>query len=144
MLQSLRQYLMAKYFDGKYNFTAGSLHCPKCGTRFADVDAGMFPIANPHARVSPCPNCRTTIGYAYEFEADFSHGHEKYSFISAIISLFSKENKYIFNSYVMHLFRIPHFLSNHFDMDLEGEKRKIFIRKCNCGKEIRLIQRRVF
>ena len=143
-MQLLRQYLIAKYFSGKYNFTAGSLFCPRCGTRFADVDAGMMPIANPHVRIAPCPNCRTTVGYAYEFEADFSHAHDKYSLVSAIISLFTKDKHYIFNSYIMHLFHIPHFLENHFDMDLEGEERKVFSRKCNCGKEIRLIQRRVF
>ena len=143
-MKILKHYLMEKFFGGKYHFTAGSLYCPKCHTRFADVDTGLFPLPNPHVRVAPCPVCKTTVGYAYEFEADFSHADERIALLSALKGLFLADKRYMFNSYVMQLFGIPHFVKNHVDFDLEGEKRKVFSRKCNCGKEIRIVQRRVF
>ena len=140
---TIRDYLIENYFNGKYHLTAGKLYCPECGARFAHVEAGASILPKSIHKFSPCPICGKEVEFEYAFSADFSHTEEVTTFSKALKAFFKRDSITV-RKYIMHLFNIPHFIEEHSDEDMEnGITRKAFWRKCICGENILLEQRRV-
>lgn len=147
MLNSIKSKIKRRNFSADFNMDTGELFCPKCGTRFADVVNGQFPLPTPFKVEVPCPICGTEVKYHYEFSAVFKCSENSPTIKSILSSLSTKENlKYQLRLLTMKLLGIPHYIAHHSDVerkDGDSSGEKVFLRKCICGKNILLKQRRV-
>lgn len=149
MLNSIKKHINEKYFGASFHLDTGELNCPKCGIRSADVEAGLIPLPNPFEVTVQCPICGENLSYKYIFEADFSCAKDKPSLKTLISSIFHKdlaEIKHQLRLFGIKFCGIPHYIQEHTDVerkDADENGEKVFLRKCICGKNTILKQRRV-
>jgi hypothetical protein len=92
------------------------ISCRKCGGKYYAMRASNLPLEKHIHATTKCPHCGETNDYAYNF--------------------FIKEKR-------TWKFWKKHFIMEHFSKNEGSMNPEYFPRKCNCGKEILLIQERI-
>lgn len=100
----------------------------QCGLRYYHMMAGDVPLSGRLEVVSTCPveagGCGRENRAEYEFSADFHCQKD-----GLMVRLFGK--------------RKPHYIADHFSKNEGSMQEEIYPRRCVCGSEILLKQRRV-
>ena len=93
------------------------INCKKCGEHYYAMRITDLPLEKRIQATTLCPHCGNRNDYAYKFSV--------------------KEKKSIWK------FWKKHFITEHFNKNEGTMTPEYFPRKCNCGKEVLLIQERI-
>lgn len=90
-----------------------------CGMEFFAMYVDGRALPKKLERMVHCPNCGKPIVYEYEFDADFNH----------------KKWWQFWNK--------KHYITDHFALNEGTKEEEIYPRKCVCGHEMLLKQKRI-
>ena len=97
------------------------IHCKKCGHSFHAMYVNTGALPSKLTQTVQCPFCSAETSYAYKFSAEFPCTPKRWQFWKSKM----------------------HFIADHCSFNEGTMNPELYPRKCICGKEILLEQKRV-